>query len=196
VSAIDSGTFSASSSDVDIESDYCFPLSPNVLVPDEVKQEKKKDALVQIYPLTIRRPPVKRIPAEPSLDMLNHVMDRLHLSHSHLYTVALIAKYWALKRASQDNFPLIRRFQFEPWSPRRKVDQHVIDTVAYLVQDINRIIKMVQVKAEIARRQCHVAIALRDLVRVALDHPEYIPTVLKELRRQSSEDDHVFIKKE
>ena len=67
----------ASSSDVDIESDYCFPLSPNTLVPEEVKHEKKRDALVQIYPLTIKRPPTKRIPTEPTTAMVDQISEQL-----------------------------------------------------------------------------------------------------------------------
>lgn len=168
----------ASSSDIDIESDYCFPLSPNTFVPEEVKYEKKRDALVQIYPLTMRRPPVKRIVTEPTIELIEQVTRQSGVSQE---IVSLIARYWALKRNAQDDFPLLRQYQFEPWSPRRKADRQVIDTLSYMVNDINRIIEMARLTAEIARQQCMAARVLHDLVVMAMDNPQYIPIVMKSI---------------
>ena len=81
---------------------------------------------------------------------------------------------------------MLRRYQFEPWSPRRKADKQVVDTLAYIVGDLNKLVRMARLKAEIARQQCVTARVLYDMVALALDHPHYIPIVLQAIINKDS----------
>lgn len=162
---------SGPSSDIDIESDYCFPLSVD-------KKEKKTDVLVHIYPLTFRRPAVKRLPSIAPVQVVNQISDNLHVDRA---TVSLVARYWSLKRGAQEDFPLLRKLQFEPWSMKRKASTSVINTLQYIVTDLHRISEMARIKAEICRQQYIVARCVKQMVELVMDEPKYVGFVLQEL---------------
>mgnify|MGYP002787151719 CR=1 FL=1 len=144
-------------SDVDIESEYCFPLPP-VPIPEEVKRARKSDALVQIYPLTMRRP-IKEAPkAIVDGNCLDEIKQRLKV---HRWILDKVYQYWQMKRQLK-NGVLIRHLTIEPWTMR--VTAHAFDQFSLILKDLMKIKEMCRTVHNVIEQELLVSETILEIV--------------------------------